>query len=228
MTAPSPPNSPGAARLPHAPNRTARALELLAVFVGLPVGLRIGLIPAGRLLVLGIMTAVGLAALLVDPSFERRWLWSVEGLRGALKGIFLRAGAAALVIATLVLWLAPSQFLAPASSHPALLATRLLLYALLSAWPQEVLYRVLFFHRYAVLFPGRGALVLASGVAFALLHVVYPNAVAPLLSLPAGLLLARTYHRTRSMGPVWLEHTLYGVLLFMLGLGKYFSGGRWW
>src|SRR6266571_8419542 len=100
-------------------NRAARAVELLAVFVGVPIGLRLGLIPAGRLFVLGIITAAGLAALLLDPGFDRRRLWSGDGLREALKGILLRAGAAAIVIAALVLWLAPSRFLAPASQHPA-------------------------------------------------------------------------------------------------------------
>lgn len=65
-----------------------------------------------------------------------------------------------------------------------------------------------------------------NALAFALLHTVYPNAVAPLLSLPAGLLLAHTYQRTGRVGPVWPEHVLYGTLLFTLGLGEFFYDGR--
>jgi len=57
-------------------------------------------------------------------------------------------------------------------------------------------------------------------------HLVYPNPVAPLLSLPAGLVLALTYRRTRSLGPVWLEHVAHGLALFTLGLGHYFYDGR--
>ena len=102
----------------------------------------------------------------------------------------------------------------------------LALYPLISAWPQEIVYRVFFFHRYRDLFPGTWAAVAANGFAFAVLHLVYPNALAPLLSLPAGLALAWTYQRTRRIGPVWLEHTAYGVLLFTLGLGGFFYDGR--
>lgn len=218
----SPPNT--GARV--AASRGARAAELLVVFVGIPIAMRLGVIPARRMLVLGAVTVAGLVALLLDRSFDRRRLWSSAGLRGALAGILLRAAAAAAVIAPLVLWLEPSRFLAPLSEPPAHLLGRLVLYALVSAWPQEVLYRLLFFHRYAALFPGRGALVAASGLAFGVLHVVFPNALAPILSLPAGLALARTYRGTGSIGPIWLEHTLYGVLIFTLGLGGYFSGGR--
>jgi hypothetical protein len=50
--------------------------------------------------------------------------------------------------------------------------------------------------------------------------------VAPLLSAPAGLLLALTYRRTRSVGPVWLEHVIYGLLLLTLGLGEFFYDGE--
>jgi hypothetical protein len=41
--------------------------------------------------------------------------------------------------------------------------------------------------------------------------------------VPAGLVLAMLYQRTRTLGPVWLEHTLYGAALFTLGLGSAFG-----
>ena len=66
----------------------------------------------------------------------------------------------------------------------------------------------------------------ANGLAFAALHLVYPNPVAPLLSLPAGLFLAATYRRSGTVGPAWLEHVVYGILVFTLGLGRYFYDGR--
>ena len=36
----------------------------------------------------------------------------------------------------------------------------------------------------------------------------------------------REYRRTRAMGPVWLEHVTYGLLLFTIGLGEFFYDGR--
>jgi membrane protease YdiL (CAAX protease family) len=217
---------PGPAAAAVVPFPAARALELLAVFVGLPLVVRLGLLPGPRLLVLAVVTAGGVLVLGLDPTFDRRRLWSGRGLRGSLGGILLRTAGAAAVILALVRWLAPDQLLATPSRHLVLWLVGLALYPLLSAWPQEVLYRVLFFHRYRALFPGPRAMAAASGLAFALLHLVYPNAVAPLLALPAGVLLAWTYRRTGSIGPVWLEHSLYGLLLFTLGLGQFFYDGR--
>jgi hypothetical protein len=204
----------------------ARLLELVAVFVGIPAAMRLGLLPVPRLAVLAAVTAAGILLLLRDPTFDRRGLWSLDGLRSALPGILLRAAGAGVAIAGLVLLLSPERFLALPTGRPAGWAAGLILYPFLSAWPQEVLYRVAFFHRYAGLFPGRRALLVANALAFSALHLVYPNAVAPLLSLPAGLLLARTYERTGSMAPVWIEHVLYGALLFTLGLDPYFWDGR--
>jgi membrane protease YdiL (CAAX protease family) len=209
-------------------DRTAlawRAAELLALFVVLPLAVRAGLLPGPRLLLLATVSGGAIAVLWRDPTFQPSRLWSGR-LRGQWTGVLARAGVAALVIAALVLWLDPARLLATPREQPALWLAGLALYPLLSAWPQEVLYRLFFFERYAPLF-GRGpALVIASGVAFALLHLVYPNLVAPLLSLPAGLILAWRYRRTAALGPVWLEHSLYGLLLFSLGLGNYFFDGR--
>lgn len=100
-------------------------------------------------------------------------------------------------------------------------AALVVLYPLLSAWPQEVIYRAFFFHRYRPLLGERGLLA-GSAAAFALLHVVYADPVAPALTLPAGLVLALRYARSGSLLAVAAEHALYGIAVFALGLGKAF------
>jgi len=202
-----------------------RAAELVAVFVGLPLLVRSGLVPAPRLLLLAAVTGAAVLVLARRPGFELDSLWSGR-LRGEWGGLLARAAVAALLISALVAWLEPGRFLATPRSTPWLWAAGLLLYPILSAWPQEILYRVFFFERYAPLFPTPASMTAASGVAFALLHLVYPNLVAPLLSLPAGLVLAWRYRRTGRIGPVWVEHAVYGLLLFTLGLGRFFYDGR--
>lgn len=199
--------------------------ELIALFLLLPLAVRAGLLPAPRLLVLGMVTGAAVLVLRRDPGFEVASLWAGR-LRGHWTGLLGRVAAAALLISALALWLDPARFLAMPRERPGLWLAGLLLYPILSAWPQEVLYRAFFFRRYAALFGSGGSLVVASGVAFSLLHLVYPNLVAPLLSLPAGLVLAWRYRRTGALGPVWLEHAVYGVLLFSLGLGNFFYDGR--
>jgi len=202
-----------------------RLAEALLLFVALPLLVRARVIPVPRLLLLAAVTGGAVVVLARDRFFDLATLWSGR-LRPALPGILARSALAAALIAALAAWLAPERLLSLPRSQPLVWVAGLVLYPLLSAWPQEVLYRAFFFRRYAVLFPEPSAMVAASGVAFALLHLVYPNLLAPLLSLPAGLVLAWRYRRGDGMGPVWLEHSLYGLLLFTLGLGGFFYDGR--
>ena len=202
-----------------------RAVEALLLFVALPLVVRARLLPLPRLVILAAAAGYAVAVLARDPFFDLRSLWGGP-LRRGLTGVLARAALAAVLISGLTLWLAPDRLLALPRQQPGTWLLGLVLYPLLSAWPQEVLYRAFFFRRYAVLFAEPWALVAASGVAFALLHLVYPNLVAPLLSLPAGLVLAWRFGRGAGMGPVWLEHSLYGLLLFTLGLGAFFYDGR--
>lgn len=208
------------------PATTARAAELLGLFVLIPLLVRWRVLAAPRLVVLGLVTAGCLAALWWDPTFDRRRLFSLGALRGSLRRTGLRAVLVAAAITGLVLLVRPAAFLVLPRRAPGTWLAALAVYPFLSAWPQEVIYRAFFFHRYGSLFAGEAWLLAANAVAFGFLHAVYPNALAPLLSVPAGLLLALTYRRTGTMGPVWLEHALYGALLFTLGLGEFFYDGR--
>lgn len=200
------------------------AAEVVGLFVALPLLVRAGALPGPRLLVLAVVTA-GVTWVLLRDGLDSRALWSGR-LRGEWAGVALRSALAALLVLAVALWLAPDQVLAMPRQRPLTWLAGLALYPLLSAWPQEILYRVWFFRRYERLFPTPAAMIAASGAAFALLHLVYPNLVAPLLSLPAGLVLAWRYHRTGAIGPVWVEHAVYGLLLFTLGLGGFFYDGR--
>lgn len=99
--------------------------------------------------------------------------------------------------------------------------TILLLYPLISALPQELIFRVFIFHRYRALFPGTRTLPLVSAGVFALAHLVLGNWVAVLLSLAGGLLFAYTYARTGSLGLV----TIVGRLVVHGGHGELFLWG---
>lgn len=215
-----------AAALGARPATLGLAAEFTGLFVLLPLLVRWRLVPGPRLLVLVAVTLACIGLLWRDPTFDRSRLFSLGALRGSLASIALRALGVGGAITALVLWLRPASFLALPGQSPRLWLALLALYPLLSAWPQEVVFRLFFFHRYEPLFGGGTWLVAANAVAFAFLHLVYPNVVAALCSLPGGLLLALTYRRTRTMGPVWLEHSLYGLLIFTLGLGGYFFDGR--
>lgn len=116
----------------------------------------------------------------------------------------------------------PEQFFAFPAERPFLWLAVMIFYPLLSALPQEFIYRTYFFHRYESLTSLKYSTLMLSALAFSFLHIVYDNWWAVGLSFVAGLLFGSTYARTESLFWVTVEHTLYGWLIFTLGFGTYF------
>ncbi len=202
------------------------ALEFLLLFGAIPLAASLPALGIPHLPSL-LLVAAGCAVVLFrDRTFERRRLWNAGAALEAAGDVGRRAFAAAIAVATLVAAFYPTRLLELPRQRPLVWAAIVVLYPLLSAWPQELVYRAFLLHRYRPIF-GDGALaVAASTIAFSFLHVVYSNWLALLLTLPAGALLAVTYRRTRSLAASTLEHTLYGVVVFTLGLGGFFFAGR--
>ncbi|RMH64877.1 MAG: CPBP family intramembrane metalloprotease [Bacteroidetes bacterium] len=215
---------------PFVPKRGARRY-LVAEFAVLFVGVPLLLVPFrqafGRFVIPGlVLLGLGCAAVLWrDSRFDRRRLWcrpfGGAWLRRILR-IWLIGGG--LLAAGLVLW-RPDLWLRFPREAPGLWLTILVTYPLLSAYPQEIIFRAFLFHRYRALFPGRRRRILVSGLVFGLAHLFFLNGPALVLSSLGGLLFARTYARSGAVLPAAVEHTLWGLLLFTVGLGRYFYGG---
>jgi len=205
--------------------KTWLAVEYLLLFVALPLLWAAGRLDLPLLPTLWIFALGCLLFLLADRGFDRRSLWNAEraGRRMA------RAAWPFLVLAPLLalglLLLEPERLFAFVRQRPLLWALVMVLYPLLSAYPQGIVYRVFVFHRYRDLFPGRWAMIAASALAFALVHLIFRNAVAPPLSLVGGLLFASTYERTRSSLAATFQHALFGCFIFTIGWGWYFYHG---
>jgi membrane protease YdiL (CAAX protease family) len=201
------------------------SLEFLGLFGVLPWLYRLGWIPLPVLPALWLVATGCLLVLLASPGFDRRRLWRGDGPGGgvwpALKPVLL---AAPLLVALAAL-VEPTEMLRMPTERPLLWATVLLLYPVLSVYPQGVVYRAFLFHRYRELLPGRWSPILASAVGFSFVHVVFDNWLAPTLTLGGGVLFAWTYDRTRSLLLSAIQHALCGCLLFTLGLGRYFYKG---
>jgi len=97
-----------------------------------------------------------------------------------------------------------------------------LFYPLISATGQEIIYRAFIRYRYRLIFPGKKAYLLASGITFSFVHIVYYSPVSLVLTLAMGLYLAYLYWRTQSILLSAVLHGLWGNLAFGLGLGHYF------
>ncbi len=136
-----------------------------------------------------------------------------------------------LAITLLVRWRSPELLLSFVRMRPGLWALVMLLYPVLSVYPQSLVYRAFLLHRYQPLFSHAGSLapwglVLLSATAFSFMHLIFRNPIAPAMTFFGGILFAWRYQQTGSLAISSLEHALYGCLLFTVGLGQYFYHGR--
>lgn len=172
------------------------------------------------------MLAIVVLYLLVDPTFSiRRELTRGFGLATLLSILIVFAvlgGAVALYVANVH----PAWFLEFPRNRPETYRKIMLLYPAMSVVVQELVYRTFFFHRYGALF-GRTwwPAILLNGILFGLGHIVIGSALAVYGTMATGALFAARYAATRSYWAVFLEHTLWGALVFTVGLGQFFFTG---
>ena len=116
----------------------------------------------------------------------------------------------------------PEQMFNFPRQKPELWTLVMVLYPLLSVFPQEFIYRKFYFWRYKRLFSSSRWMIFSSAFVFSFLHIVYDNWVAIVATLAGGFLFSLTYDRSGQVKWAWLEHTIYGQLVFTVGLGHYF------
>jgi uncharacterized protein len=214
--------------------------EFLLLFFGIPLALFFRL--ASQLPPLPILWVVAVYCFIIlcrDPTFDRRQLWNAAPLRQQLPKILALFAVGIAIVTLLVRQYAPELFLILVRTHPRAWAAILAAYPVFSVYPQGLIYRAFFFHRYGPLFnanapavdaiPGELApntriwlMIFASAATFALMHILFHNWIALALTFPGGILFARRYLDTRSLCVSSFEHALYGCFLFTIGLGQYF------
>ncbi len=126
------------------------------------------------------------------------------------------------IVVTFSVYLVGPEAIFDFESRKDLLLITLIIYPLLSVIPQEVIFRLFFFKRLETIL-SKKTLITTNALLFSLLHLAYSNIVALVLTFVAGLYFAITYDRHRSITIVIIEHSIFGLLLFALGVGeKYF------
>lgn len=197
------------------------ALLLTAIFVVAPLITGFLVPPAGWIPLLWLIAAVVWWCQREErPDLAQRV--SAADLRRVLR----RFGVAAMLLTAAIAVATPERLLDWPRERPAMWLSVLLAYPLLSVLPQEMIYRQFLFRRLRSFRRDDRWSVAASALAFGALHGIYQNALAIALTLVGGWFFADTYRRTRSLRLVWAEHALYGVLIFTIGLGDFFSNVR--
>ncbi len=194
------------------------------LFAGVPVAMAVFF---GQYLLFPVILSFAILALVLlalTPGFSSR-----ELLRGPVAGqwkliaAFGLAGAA--LCFGLALALVPERLLELPRHSPGLWLLIMLAYPLLSAAPQELIYRALFFRRYGALFASDRLAVAANTIAFSFAHLFYMNALTIGLTALAGLIFGLVYLRFGSVLLTSVLHGLAGQLVFTSGLGVFFYHG---
>jgi membrane protease YdiL (CAAX protease family) len=211
-----------------APARVGRVAEMALLYVAAPFAVDQAVHREGIPVFIALLPV--LAVILMFLSVDRTFSLRRELTRGfSLRQFFyilLTFAVGGGIVATYVAQYHPELFLEFPRNRPETYTRIMLLYPLMSVLVQELVYRTFFFHRYGVLFGNWWwAAILLNGVLFGLGHIVIGTPLAIYGTMATGALFAWRYAMTRSFWAVFLEHTLWGALVFTVGLGRYFFTG---
>ena len=122
-------------------------LEFIALFVLFPLVLFI-VVPTPILPFLWLVSIWCLYILLNDEKFNKKNFLRHEVLSSNMKILLLQFFGVSLFIVIFMLYFLSDLFFSLIKESPILWATVIVLYPLLSVYPQELVYRAFFFHRY--------------------------------------------------------------------------------
>lgn len=206
------------------PARARLWAEFVALYLAVPLAIAVLLPPQRMFTALFGFTLLGLLLLWRTGGFD--W-WAL--LRGWRRVPWGEAGLIALSVlaaGTVLLWaLRPEALFAMPRHRPGFLLVIWALYPLLSAMPQELIFRPLFFHRYGVLIPHDRAALLVNAAIFSFAHLMYWSPVVAAMTFAGGWIFARAY-LTRGFPAAWVLHAVAGNMLFAVGLGTWFYSGN--
>ncbi len=157
----------------------------------------------------------------LDPEFDNRIFFRLNRYR-------LKKSVTRVIIITVLLigftwWIFPDLLLYyPKEDFEDYLIT-FLLYPFASVIPQEIIYRVYYFHRYQKIVPEKSLLMLSNAIIFGLTHWIYGNWIAPIATFLVSWIFIFNYLKSKSLLNVSLEHYFYGLVMFTIGFGYFFQ-----
>src|SRR5579883_1523779 len=163
-------------------SRAALGIEFLLLFVVLPLGYRFSPRAIPPLPLLWAAALYCYWQLHRDPTYAQVQLWNARPLAGQLISILLCFVICAGLVGLAVRMVAPDLLFSFVRSNPRFWVLVMILYPVLSAYPQGIIYRSFLMHRYAPLFPQAALLILVSAAAFAFMHIIFRNPLAVALT----------------------------------------------
>lgn len=201
-------------------------IEFTALFIGVPILMTVFFGHYSLFGAIWALAAVSFVLLRMTPGWDWRTLFAGPVLAN-WKVVVLYAAATAAICVAFVFWLVPERFLELPTHRTNLWIVIMVGYPIASAWPQEVIFRALFFERYGLLFPTTAIAIIANGAIFGFGHLFYMNPVVIGFTALGGAFWAWLYlTKGRSMALIWILHSLAGQIIFTSGLGIFFYHGN--
>ncbi|MEA3363776.1 MAG: CPBP family intramembrane glutamic endopeptidase [Thermodesulfobacteriota bacterium] len=177
------------------------------------------------LIFLLLLALLGVIFLYKNKSFRNQFFLNKQGWTQDIPRVLWIFVLVAIVLIALTYLFYPEFLFYCPTHHFSLWLSLMVIYPLLSVYPQELIYRAFLFHRYRPLLQNERSLIHLSAIAFAFGHIIYFHPISIILTFFGGYLFAWTYAKTQSLLAVSFEHALYGSLLYTIGLGRFFYTG---
>lgn len=199
-------------------------LELTAVFLVLPLVIRHGFLPGRPLQYL----LFGLIYCLIVLKIDQNFSWgSMKVTRDGWRAFRSRRsiyfhGSIIVLIFLFALAVEPERFLILPRERTELWLLIVALYPFLSAYPQELVYRVFFFQRYRPLIGEGGAAIALNAALFGFSHIIFNSWISVSLTTIGGVIFSYSYLKSRNVTVPFIQHAIFGLALFTAGLGQHF------
>jgi len=196
-----------------------KLIEFFIIFIIIPVSyalhypwqikLTIGLL--GFLYVIYILLNVEKNKFRLASNLNWKLFWKRTGLKFLVLAI----------LTTLFVWFSEKANLFEVfENKPKLWIMMVFMNAIFSVYPQELIYRTLYFQRYESLFKNKALFIVLNAIVFSMAHLFFRNTLVHILTFIGGIVFALTYNKTRSTVMVSIEHSIYGCWLFTVGMGS--------
>ena len=192
--------------------------ELFILFVLIPISFTFEFSPIIKL-VLGLLGFIYVIFVLLKTENVRFTIKKNINWKSFWKSTLLKFLIIAISTTLFVWYTDKSSLFTVVLNKPKIWLLFLVIYTLLSVYPQELLFRTFFFKRYKSLFKNEHLFIFINAVLFSLGHLFFKNTIVIVITFIGGLLFTITYHKTKSTFLVSLEHAIYGCWLYTVGMG---------
>lgn len=199
-------------------SKVYKTIEFFILFLILPILFLYEIIPLFA--IVPVLWAVSIYVFVILKIYEKQVLFK-KLPRKQLRDVLIRFLFIASFIFFFTYYYHEKRLFNFILDNPKLYFTIMILYPLLSVLPQELIYRRFFVFRYKK-YMSLWLFVLLNAFVFAFAHILFVNYIALVFTFFGGVLFINTYLKKKSFSLVCLEHSLYGNLLFTIGLGDFF------